>query len=101
MSKWNDKEPIESRDYAAEARNLIRPLSNSQCYNLYDIVLKKLKMSNSESRDKELRAVQTAVENRYNIDVYRLRSIQTGFKSEMAQNARPKDGQTKINKRKV
>jgi len=101
MSRWNDKVLVDARDYGAEARNLIRPLSDSQCYNLYDIVLKKLKMSNSETRDNELKAVKNAIDNRRHIDSYRLRSIETGFKSDMAQNGRPKDGQTKINNRKV
>ena len=52
MSKWKEYEDI--RDYDSEARNLIRPLSSNQCYDLYDIVLRKLKMSNSPTRDKEL-----------------------------------------------
>tara|TARA_R100000541_G_scaffold58105_3_gene68964 strand:- start:1716 stop:2012 length:297 start_codon:yes stop_codon:yes gene_type:complete len=97
--KWKEVEDI--RDYDSEARNLIRPLSNAECYNLYDIVLRKLKMSNSDSRDKELKAVKKAIESVSYIDKYRLKSIQTGFRGNMAQNARPKDGQTDVNRKKV
>ena len=99
MSKWKEYEDI--RDYDSEARNLIRPLSDGQCYDLYDIVLRKLKMSNSPSRDKELQSVRMAIKARSGLDIYRLKAVETGFKGNMAQNARPKDGQTKINKRKV
>jgi len=97
--KWKETEDV--RDYDSEARNLIRPLSNSQCYDLYDIVLKKIKMSNSDRRDKELSAVKKAIENRNNIDKYRLKSIMAGYQSSMAQDARPKDGQTDVNRKRV
>jgi|TARA_Y100000385_G_scaffold290146_1_gene362062 hypothetical protein len=97
--KWKETEDV--RDYDSEARNLIRPLSNNQCYDLYDIVLKKIKMSNSVRRDKELNAVKKAIENLSNIDRYRLKAIMTGYKGSMAQDARPKDGQTDVNRKKV
>jgi len=97
--KWKETEDV--RDYDSEARNLIRPLSNNQCYDLYDIVLKKIKMSNSDRRDKELNAVKKAIENLSNIDRYRLKAIMTGYKGSMAQDARPKDGQTDVNRKKV
>jgi len=99
MSKWKEYEDI--RDYDSEARNLIRPLSNNQCYDLYDIVLRKLKMSNSPSRDKELQSVRMAIKARSGLDIYRLKAVETGFKGNMAQNARPKDGQTDVNRKKV
>jgi hypothetical protein len=99
MSKWKDYEDI--RDYDSEARNLIRPLSDNQCYDLYDIVLRILKRSNSPTRDKELQSVRMAIKARRGLDIYRLRSIETGFKSSMAQDARPKDGQTDVNRKKV
>ena len=100
MSRW--KEPKESfRNYKLEANDMVKPLSDNQCYSLYDIVLRKLKMSNSEDRDKELKAVKKAIETKKYIDVYRLQSIRTGFKGQMAQNARPKDGQTDVNRKKV
>ena len=97
--KWKETEDV--RDYDSEARNLIRPLSNSQCYDLYDIVLKKIKMSNSDRRDKELSAVKKAIENRNNIDKYRLKAVMNGYKGSMAQDARPKDGQTDVNRKRV
>ena len=99
MSKWKDYE--DTRNYDGEAIGMVRPLSDGQCYSLYDIVLRKLKMSNSDTRDKELKAVKKAIETRKYIDVYRLQSIRTGFKGNMAQNARPKDGQTDVNRKKV
>ena len=99
MSKWKDYE--DTRNYDAEAIGMVRPLSDGQCYSLYDIVLRKLKMSNSDTRDNELKAVKKAIETRKYIDVYRLQSIQTGFRGNMAQDARPKDGQTDVNRKKV
>ena len=70
-------------------------------YELYDIVLKKQKWSNSSTRDLELVAVAKAIEGTRGIDTHRLTKIKTGFKSEMAATARPKDGFTKPAKKKV
>lgn len=99
MSKWKDYE--DTRNYDAEAIGMVRPLSDGQCYSLYDIVLRKLKMSNSPSRDKELQSVKMAIKARRDLDYYRLRSIESGFRGNMAQDARPKDGQTDVNRKKV
>ncbi len=97
--KWKDYE--DTRDYTREAYELIKGLSDNQCYYLYEIVLKKLKMSNSETRDKELKAVKHVIEKKTTIDIYRLRSIRDGYKSEMAQNARAKDGNARVSRKKV
>ena len=93
--------PEDSRNYNEEARNLIRTLGFERQYELYDIVLKKQKWSNSSTRDLELAAVARAIESTRGIDTWRLTKIKTGFKSEMAATARPKDGYTKPNKKKV
>jgi len=97
--KWEEYE--DTRDYNHEAQELIKKLSDNQCYELYDIVLKKLKKSNSETRDKELKAVKHVIEKKRTIDIYRLRSIRDGYKSEMAQNARAKDGNARVSRKKV
>ena len=97
--KWEEYE--DTRDYNQEANELIKKLSDNQCYELYDIVLKKLKKSNSETRDKELKAVKHVIEKKKTIDIYRLRSIRDGYKSEMAQNARAKDGNARVSRKKV
>ena len=93
--------PEDSRNYNEEARNLIRTLGFERQYELYDIVLKKQKWSNSSTRDLELAAVARAIESTRGIDTRRLTKIKTGFKSEMAATARPKDGYTKPTKKKV
>ena len=97
--KWKEYE--DTRNYNQEANELTKKLSPNQCYELYDIVLKKLKRSNSETRDKELSAVKESIERKKNIDIYRLRSIKNGYKSEMAQTARAKDGQARVSRKKV
>ena len=91
----------DNRNYDEEARNLIRPLSNERQYELYDIVLKKQKYSNSPVRDLELTAVAKAIENTRGIDQPRLQRIKTGFRSDMTANAMTRDGYTKPNKKKT
>ena len=91
----------DNRKYDEEARNLIRALSNERQYELYDIVLKKQKYSNSPTRDLELAAVVKAIENTRGIDAPRLQRIKQGFKSSMAANANPRDGFTKPAKKKA
>ena len=91
----------DNRKYDEEARNLIRPLGTERKYELYDIVLKKQKWSNSPTRDLELAAVVKAIESASGIESYRLDKIKNGYRSEMAANAMPKDGYTKPNKKKA
>jgi|TARA_R110000764_G_scaffold227294_1_gene317362 hypothetical protein len=91
----------DNRKYDEEARNLIRTLGFEKQYELYDIVLKKQKWSNSSTRDLELVAVAKAIENTRGIDEHRLSRIKNGFKSDMAANARPQDGFTKPAKKKA
>ena len=91
----------DNRKYDEEANNLIRTLSDERKYELYDIVLKKQKWSNSPTRDLELVAVAKAIEGTRGIDEHRLSRIKNGFKSDMAANARPQDGFTKPAKKKA
>jgi len=78
---------IDYRNYDKEAREMLRGLSDNDLYKLYDIVLKQKQKSNSEERDKELFAVQKAIEKTQNIDKYRLLHLSRGYKSSMAQDA--------------
>ena len=91
----------DNRKYDEEARNLIRPLGTERKYELYDIVLKKQKWSNSPTRDLELAAVVKAIESASGVDSFRLDKIKNGYRSEMAATARPKDGFTKPAKKKA
>ena len=91
----------DNRKYDEEARNLIRPLGTERKYELYDIVLKKQKWSNSPTRDLELAAVVKAIESANGVDSFRLDKIKNGYRSEMAATARPKDGFTKPAKKKA
>ena len=91
----------DNRKYDEEARNLIRPLGTERKYELYEIVLKKQKWSNSPTRDLELAAVVKAIESASGIESYRLDKIKNGYRSEMAATARPKDGFTKPAKKKA
>ena len=91
----------DNRKYDEEARNLIRPLGTERKYELYDIVLKKQKWSNSPTRDLELAAVVKAIESARDVDSFRLTRIKTGYKSDMAANANPRDGYTKPAKKKA
>jgi len=100
LKKRFDKEPVE-RDYRTEARNLIRPLTMTQKYSLYEIVNNQLQKTVNENRLNELKAVQRAIRETPYIDMYTLDRSVNGYKSEMAKTARPKDGYTKPNRRKV
>ena len=91
----------DNRKYDEEARNLIRSLGTERKYELYDIVLKKQKWSNSPTRDLELAAVVKAIESARDVDSFRLTKIKTGYKSDMAANANPRDGYTKPAKKKA
>jgi hypothetical protein len=91
----------DNRKYDEEARNLIRALGTERKYELYDIVLKKQKWSNSPTRDLELVAVVKAIESASGVDQHRLSRIKNGFKSSMAATANPRDGFTKPAKKKA
>ena len=92
---------VDDRNYKLEAENMIRPLGFSQLYQLYQIVVEKLKRSQSETRDKELEAVKKAIECTRAIDKERLKRLYEGYRSSMAAGARPQDGFTKPAKKKA
>jgi hypothetical protein len=92
MRRWRHEEKNETRDYDAEARNLIKPLSHFKLYELYAIVHRETLKSNKPERDMELAAVHRAIENTSGIDKYKLNFTINGYKSEMAQTGKPQDG---------
>ena len=100
MSKFNYSEK-EERNFAAEARDLIRGLNERQLYDLYEIVQKQKRRSQTPERDLELNAVEFAINKLTALDQSRLHSIRHGFRSSMAAEANARDGNTTVNKRKV
>jgi hypothetical protein len=90
----------DTRNYAQEAQDLIKGLSDSQLYSLYEIVVNKLKYSNSPTRDNELKAVQTAIKKVRDIDKDRLAGIVRGYRSSMAAEATPASGYNPLNRKK-
>lgn len=98
MPKVQDKD---FRNYKQEARNLISGLSNTQLYDLYEVVMNEMQKYQSEVRQKELEAVMEAIEGCKHLDFDRLAARKRGYRSEMAQHARAKDGNSRPNKKKV
>jgi hypothetical protein len=98
---YRGTEHEDNRNYAAEARNLVAGLKGDQLYEMYKIVNSQLQRGNSETRDKELKAVKSAIEKVNGIDRHRLKHIITGYKSSMADGANPRDGHSKPNKKKA
>ena len=92
---------VDDRDYATEAKNLIRPLSDSQLYELYKIVINMQQRAQSVTRGKELEAVQKAIEHLTYIDSSKLYKLRVGYRSEMARTANPKHGNAKKSPKKV
>ena len=86
------EEKVDNRNYALEAKNMVKELRGNQLYDMYQIVSDQLKKANSETRDKELNAVKHAIEKTQGIDGFRLKRIWDGYKSDMARTAKPKDG---------
>ena len=84
---------IDDRNYLKEARELIKPLTTSQIYEMYELVLNKLQRYQTETRQRELEAVKKAIEQTKGLDGSRIHKIRKGY-GEMAQNARAQDGNT-------
>lgn len=82
------------RDYNKEARNLIKDLKSTELYQLLEIVQDQLQRRCSDERRKELEAVRDVLSNHPRLDEFRTNRIINGYKSEMAQTARAKDGNT-------
>jgi hypothetical protein len=87
------------RDYTAEARELIRRLSNNELYDMHLMVINMQQRSQSDSRRKELEAVQKAIEGNRKLDEHRLKANVRGYRSTMAQDAKATDGNTTIHKK--
>ena len=82
------------RNYEKEASNLIKPLSKRQCYDLLEIVVNQLQRRCSDERRKELEAVRDVILKNRQLDEFTMDKIVNGYKTEMAQTARAKDGNT-------
>jgi hypothetical protein len=100
-SKYHEKNYIDTRNYAAEARDITKGLSTNQLHDLYEICYKKSQLANSPTRDKELNAVMKAIELNRSADKSTLNRIKNGYRGEMAATAKAKDGFTKPNRKKV
>ena len=89
------------RDYDLEAKHLLKGLKTNQLYELYEICMGKSKAGQlSEKRHKEVVAVMKAIEKVRDIDLETLYRLKKG-KSEMAEDARERDGRTTVNRKKV
>lgn len=82
------------RNYEKEARDLIKPLSKRQCYDLLEIVMNQLQKRCSDERQKELEAVRDVILSNKQLDEFIMDKLVNGYKSEMAQTARATDGNT-------
>lgn len=78
---------VDYRNYDKEARDLIKSLSDAELYKLYEIVRDQQQHRVSDERQKELIAVQRAIEKAPGIEMTQLRTIANGYKSEMARAA--------------
>jgi hypothetical protein len=87
-------------NYIGEANRLIKGLSKLQLYELYEICREKLTVGISQKRENELKAVMTVIEGQKHLDPINLHKIRRG-RSEMAKDARAKDGNTTVNRKKV
>ena len=91
----------DERNYDLEAKHLLNGLKKHQLYELYEICCGKSKAGQlSEKRHKEVVAVMKAIEKVRDIDLETLYRLKKG-KSEMAEDAREKDGRTTVNRKKV
>ena len=87
VSKMRRAVHIDNRNYDKEAQEVIKNLSDQELYKLYEIVLDQKQKRNSRERDNELFAVQKAIETKKGVDYTRLKNLQHGYKSSMAQEA--------------
>ena len=91
----------DERNYDLEAKHLLKGLAKPQLYELYEICCGKSKAGQlSEKREKEVVAVLKAIEKVRDIDREKLSRMKKG-RSEMAEDARERDGRTTVNRKKV
>jgi len=89
------------RNYDKEAKEMIKGLASNQLYDLFEIVIQKQKSSCTDTRRKELAAVESAIASHPRLDRYRLDRIKNGYRSQMANDARATDGNTRPNRKKA
>ena len=80
----------DTRNYLKEAQNMIKPLTKTAMYELYEIVLNRKQQRCSDERMLELNAVQTAIERNPYADVSVLFKLRQGYGS-MAESAHKSD----------
>jgi hypothetical protein len=90
----------DQRNYIGEATALVKGLSKLQRYELYEICCEKMYQGMPEKREKELLAVRQVLEGHKDLDRTTLAKYRKG-RSEMARDARERDGRTTVNRKKV
>ena len=91
---------IDDRNYLKEARDLIKPLTTRQIYEMYELVLNKLQRYQTETRQRELEAVKKAIDQTKGLDSSTLYKLRKGY-GAMASDARAKDGNKQKWKKKT
>jgi hypothetical protein len=90
----------DERNYIGDATKLIKGLDKGQLYELYEIVIEKLNYGTTMKKEKELLAVKKVIEDQSQLDPQRIKKLSRG-RSEMSKDARPRDGQTTVNRKKM
>ena len=90
----------DERNYIGDATKLIKGLDKGQLYELYEIVVEKLSYGSTLKKEKELLAVKKVIEDQSQLDPQRIRKLSKG-RSEMSKDARPRDGQATVNRKKA
>ena len=93
-------EDRDQRNYMREAEQLVKNLSTSDLYRLFEIVMEEQTRFCKPERRKELEAVQEVIKKHPMIEKGRIAKMERG-PSEMAKDARAKDGNTIKWKKKV
>jgi len=93
---------VDERNYDREARELVKGLGQNEKYDLYRIVVDKLRQYQTDVREKELLAVKLVLDRDKSLDRYRLQGIDRGLRSSMANDLNLGDlkANQKSNKRK-
>ena len=101
MSKFIKDEVNPNRNYNSEAKDLIKGLGPVELVSLYEIVVEKLKFSQTPSRQAELRAVRKVIEAQPNLDRPRMEKALKGYGSKMAKYANAKHGNARKSSKKA
>jgi hypothetical protein len=88
------------RNYIGEATALVKGLSKLQRYELYEICCEKMLRGIPKKVENELMAVRQVLEGHKDLDRSILAKSRKG-RSEMAKDARERDGRTTVNRKKV